>query len=301
MAATPATPEPATPATADAAAPSWVVGGSRVNLRALPEPRARVLATLTRGTAVSILESQGDYSKVRIADGTEGWIRADLLRQDAQGLAGSAPAQPATTAAADASAGTARPPASDTPETAQAHRRAMEQIRAGNLSEAERTLRELLKTAPGHVPAMQSLSGLLIQSGQRPQLAELIGAWEAQGVAPINLRLLRARLRIEQGEPPTAVLASQPLDPASLSINDALTLANLQQQAGDHAAAASTARQVLGREPTLGSAWATLALSLDQQGQNEPARDAWQKALDAGGLTRPVADHARQRLAQTPP
>ena len=310
-------PSPAAPAEAakpDSAESTFLwVTGSRVNLRAAPTASAAVLATLTRGTRVNAAGTQADYVQVQTAEGLKGWIRADLLGLQSPDSvrAADAPTVKASPVMTDLpppplplpqQAPATRPsPGKETVDPASLHRRAMEQIRAGDLVAAEQTLRTLLDGTPGHGPAMQSLAGLLIQSGRRGQLVELIGRWEADGKAPANLRLLRARLRIEQGEAAAAVLGSQPLDPASLSTNDALTLANLQQRAGDHAAAVMTARQVISREPGLGSAWATLALSLDQQSQTEAARDAWRKALQAGGLAPAVVEHARSRLEGVQP
>lgn len=311
--------DPSPPAVLAEAAPEstaatvlWVTG-SRVNLRAAPNANAAVVAMLTRGTQVKATGTQTDYVQVQTAEGLTGWIRADLLGLQAPQTRRAAETSPAPTRSISADlpppplalpqpSPPLRPWTSKDPvDPASLHRRAMEQIRAGELMAAEQTLRTLLDGTPGHGPAMQSLAGLLIQSGRRSQLLELIGRWEAEGIAPANLRLLRARLRIERGESAAAVLSSQPLDPASLSTNDALTLANLQQRAGDHDAAVMTARQVIAREPGLGSAWATLALSLDQQGQIQAAREAWRQALEVGGLAPAVVEHARRRLEGAQP
>ena len=46
---------------------------------AAPSQRAEILAVLTRGTAVFPQREKGDWVKVRLKSGAEGWIHASLL------------------------------------------------------------------------------------------------------------------------------------------------------------------------------------------------------------------------------
>ncbi len=58
-----------------------------LNLRAAPDPRARVIRTLPRGTVVSILDRRGGWARIFVQDGgdVEGWLAARFLRRSAHG------------------------------------------------------------------------------------------------------------------------------------------------------------------------------------------------------------------------
>jgi SH3-like domain-containing protein len=49
-------------------------------VRRLPNGRADVVATVTRGTPVEISGQERDWSHVRLPDGTEGWVDEGALR-----------------------------------------------------------------------------------------------------------------------------------------------------------------------------------------------------------------------------
>ena len=68
-----------TPARADEA---WVRGAA-LNLRAGAGPEHQVLAALPPGEHLELLESKGDWTKVRRSDGTSGWIATAYLLRDA--------------------------------------------------------------------------------------------------------------------------------------------------------------------------------------------------------------------------
>lgn len=60
------------------AASSGTVKGDAVNLRTKPETSAKILAQLSDGTKVTVLEAQDDWYKVKSND-TEGWIFSQYL------------------------------------------------------------------------------------------------------------------------------------------------------------------------------------------------------------------------------
>jgi len=61
---------------------AWVRGAA-LNLRAGAGPEHEVLAALPPGERLELLESKGDWSKVRRSDGTSGWIARTYLLRDA--------------------------------------------------------------------------------------------------------------------------------------------------------------------------------------------------------------------------
>lgn len=56
-----------------------VVSESKVRLRADGSEHSRVVGSLDAGTKVDILSEAGDYSRVRTAEGKEGWVASRLL------------------------------------------------------------------------------------------------------------------------------------------------------------------------------------------------------------------------------
>jgi SH3 domain protein len=69
----------AAPARAEEA---WVRGAA-LNLRAGAGPEHEVLAALPPGERLDVLESRGEWSRVRRSDGTTGWIARSYLLRDA--------------------------------------------------------------------------------------------------------------------------------------------------------------------------------------------------------------------------
>src|SRR5690349_1534869 len=71
----------AAPAVADIVKPRASVV-HLVNVRAKPEPGAGIVGVLLKGTSVRWLETQGTFYRVRLVNGTEGWVpknRTELL------------------------------------------------------------------------------------------------------------------------------------------------------------------------------------------------------------------------------
>jgi uncharacterized protein YgiM (DUF1202 family) len=58
-----------------------VDGGLRLNLRAAPDLTAEVVGALENATAVAVLArtAAGDWLQVQTADGTAGWVRAEMV------------------------------------------------------------------------------------------------------------------------------------------------------------------------------------------------------------------------------
>ncbi len=80
------------PRSARGSAGAVLVRGARVNVRAAPSSRAEILAVLTRGTAVFPQREKGDWVKVRMKSGAEGWIHAALLEAARPGARPASPA-----------------------------------------------------------------------------------------------------------------------------------------------------------------------------------------------------------------
>ncbi len=57
----------------------YVVDKIIITLRAGPSTQYQILRTLPSGTAMEVLETQEKYSRVRLKDGTEGWVLNQYL------------------------------------------------------------------------------------------------------------------------------------------------------------------------------------------------------------------------------
>lgn len=57
-----------------AAAAVLYIGVQRANFREGPDVRAKILAVLTKGTKLTVLEKGSQWYRVRLEDGKEGWV-----------------------------------------------------------------------------------------------------------------------------------------------------------------------------------------------------------------------------------
>ncbi len=63
------------PPSAERPEPSLLfVSVARANLRQAPDLKARILAVLTKGTKLAVLEKSPQWYRVRLDDGKEGWV-----------------------------------------------------------------------------------------------------------------------------------------------------------------------------------------------------------------------------------
>lgn len=179
-----------------------------------------------------------------------------------------------------------------------AYQRGYDQLVHGDSEAAEPHLRRALELAPEHRPAREALVGVLLAGTRWTEARAVLADGVRQHPEDARMAGLYGRVLAEQGEIRLAVLELQrrppPLatDPGYHAL-----LAALQQQLGQHAAAADLYRQLVAVQPTAGPWWAGLAISLEAQGQPGPARAAFRRALSEGGLSEALAEYAHQRLA----
>jgi uncharacterized protein YgiM (DUF1202 family) len=57
-----------------------IVADQNINLRSGPAANAAIVTGIPPGTEVSILDRAGDWTNIRLADGTEGWVAAELVQ-----------------------------------------------------------------------------------------------------------------------------------------------------------------------------------------------------------------------------
>ncbi len=72
----PASPSP------PAAPQVWVrVTGSRLNVRAAPDGNAGIVARVKRGDRLQVAEDRGDWLRITLPDGRDGWVAARYVRR----------------------------------------------------------------------------------------------------------------------------------------------------------------------------------------------------------------------------
>ena len=59
----------------------YEVTGNGVNMRSGPGTANGVVATLPLGTRAEIIGSEGNWNRIRLEDGTEGWMSANFLAE----------------------------------------------------------------------------------------------------------------------------------------------------------------------------------------------------------------------------
>ena len=59
----------------------YAVTGSGVNMRSGPGTTHGVVVTLPLGTTAEVIGSEGNWSNIRLDDGTEGWMSANFLSE----------------------------------------------------------------------------------------------------------------------------------------------------------------------------------------------------------------------------
>ena len=62
-----------------ASAETLTVTASQAKVYARPDAKSRVLASLPRGTTVSLLEQRAGWYQIALADGSTGWVAAALV------------------------------------------------------------------------------------------------------------------------------------------------------------------------------------------------------------------------------
>lgn len=70
------------PASAQAQERAWIRGEVRLNIRSGPGTQFRILGGVVTGDGMQVLERSESWTKVRIEDGTEGWIPAGYLSNE---------------------------------------------------------------------------------------------------------------------------------------------------------------------------------------------------------------------------
>lgn len=181
---------------------------------------------------------------------------------------------------------------SGTADELEAARRALAR---NQFSVAERRIRGILESEPGHNEARLLLAGALLRRGEPVRAARLLEDGLEASDRPAELAARLGRILIENGQTARAigVLAShapQPIDDPDYH----QLLAAAHRQAGDHESALSSYQALTEIVPGRGAVWIGLGASLEALDRPAEAIEAYQRARGAGDGR--AARFASQRL-----
>jgi MSHA biogenesis protein MshN len=183
-------------------------------------------------------------------------------------------------------------------DTAEAEfRKAMSLVRQGATAEAMIGFQAALRLNGRHPAARQALLSLLVEQRRWPEAQALVTEGLIQDPAQSGWAMALARLQVEQGQLADAEATLARHGPAAAGHADyqafhALLLQKLRRP-GD---AAERFRAALVIRPAEGRWWFGLATALEQDQRPAEAREAYQKAREAGNLPPELLALVDQRL-----
>ncbi len=180
----------------------------------------------------------------------------------------------------------------------QAYREALGQLQKNEHLAAETNLSHALTLQPTFLDARLQLVALLQQADRLDEAEQLLVSGLQLHPENPELRKSYARRLLGTGNLVAAVdllqSASRPTVASDLEYH--ALLAALQQELGQHQAAASNYRLLLAQRPQAALWWFGLAISLDQSGQAPEAKEAYQRARTLPGLREDLKAYANERL-----
>ena len=169
-----------------------------------------------------------------------------------------------------------------------------ELLRAGRAAAAERTLTELASEQPA-VASREVFARQMLVQGMPERALDWLP--ESLTGAEPDLRLLRARALLASGSLERAVATlEQEVPPVSENIQYRVTLATLQQQAGNSLEAARHWSSLIALDDSRAAWWVGLAIALETRGELAGAVKAYGQAALLPGLPPSLADYVRERL-----
>lgn len=187
-------------------------------------------------------------------------------------------------------------PAQDGPQQLRAL--AMQAQAAGRFAEAETAWLQLSRQQPQQTESYEALAQLYLQQQQPQRLASLLQQAQQQQLQSPALQWAQIQLLASTAQW-QALLGALTPELQQQYPQQALALeAHAAQQLGQTDRALQVYQRWTERSPQDSRAWLGLATSLDQSGQWPQAQQAYQQALQLGGLTDASRQFIQQRLQQ---
>ncbi|MCU6432705.1 tetratricopeptide repeat protein [Undibacterium sp. Jales W-56] len=179
------------------------------------------------------------------------------------------------------------------------YRQARSLLQQGRNADAIASLEQVLKFDPQHAAARQSLISILIDSKRHEDAIRWLQSGLALDKSQVNLAMILARLQVEKLSVTSAIETLQRSVSYAAERADYLAfLAALQQREGHHKEAADLYVNALKKNPQSGVWWMGLGISLQADGRNSDATDAFQRAKSSNSLSPELQAYVEQRISQ---
>lgn len=180
----------------------------------------------------------------------------------------------------------------------QAYQAGLVQLKQGSLGAAEASFNQALIINPKLQDARLQLVGLLQQQMKLSKAEEFLQQGLLLAPENPNLRKIYARLLLHDRRQNEAIdlLKTKPVPDVVQDLEYHALLAALLQESGQFNAASSTYAQLLQVRPQEALWWMGMAISLEQSGNSDSARDAYQRAVNLPGLKPDLQNYIHGRL-----
>lgn len=179
-----------------------------------------------------------------------------------------------------------------------AYQSGLEQMRRGDFAAAESSFTAALKINPAYAQARLHLITSLQQQNKKELAQTQMREGLAQTPRNLQLRKIYARYLLSKQHNLEAikVLQTQPFPTVAQDLEYHALLAALLQETRQFDAAAQTYARLLQLRPETALWWFGFAVSMDQAGDFDQARNAYRRALALPGLSTDVQKYVQNRL-----
>ncbi len=179
------------------------------------------------------------------------------------------------------------------------YKQAVTQMQQGKGNEAKQSLRKSLEANPGNIQARQILVDMLVEGSYFEEATALLH--EGLKLAPeqSGFSMALARLQLDMSNTPAALLTlEQGMQAAGDEPHYNAFYAALLQRVLRHEEAVSHYLVALRSDPMMPTWLVGIGISLQAQGKNLDAAEAFGRARDSGQLTPQLSQFVEQRLSQ---
>ncbi len=179
-----------------------------------------------------------------------------------------------------------------------AYKKAQKRTQVGDTQKAIVYLRDAVKYQPSHVGATNQLAGLLYGRGKLRDAESVLRKGISANPQAASLKLTLARMYQQNSREESALnVLMTPVDNLDGEQRRYMSMrAALAQKLGRHGLAKDSYQWLTHNEPHDGRWWLGYAVSSEREGDLSTAKDAYQSAIHAGGLSNKSVQFARQRL-----
>lgn len=169
----------------------------------------------------------------------------------------------------------------------------------GRTSEAILAFEQVLKLDATHAPARQALISLFLENNRQDEAMRELRSGLLIDANQVNFAMILARLQVERAKVNEAIDTLQRSLGAAQDRADYLSfLAALKQKLGLHKEAIALYRQALQKHGQNGVWWMGLGISLQAEGQNQGAIDAFKQSKTQSGLSAELHAYVDQKINQ---